>query len=145
MKPRMQLVKFLFIVFCILTFLPSCLNSGVYSFKLFTYPPTSTPTDKTWLYWGSIDMWEPHDNIGTVTITINVEDKATKKTILNDKFTIEMPLNTIDPCTKWDTFDTLVVMFTQSTRSGCCDDSGAVHFMERLYVYDSSKVQFVVQ
>jgi hypothetical protein len=145
MKQRTQFVKYLFFTYCILVFLPACNDSGVDTFKLFAYPPTSKPGDGTSLYLGSVDMFESHNSLGTVNITIDVEDKATKKSILTDKFTIEMPLNTIDPCTKWYKFDSLVVMFSQCSSSYCCDDSGTVHFMERLYVYDSSKVQFVLQ
>lgn len=129
---------------CLLLFvIAGCQDSGVHSFKLFSFPPGSAPHEKNWDYFGSINMYEPH-NGETLRIIIRVEDNA-DETLLLDEFSLQLPQNTVDACTKWNNFDTLMVMFSECTNSFCCDDSGAVHFEERLYLYDSLKVQFILQ
>jgi hypothetical protein len=134
--------KFLLFIFLFL-FTFTCRDGGTYKFSLFSYPPNSTPHESDWEYLGEVYLWEQNKNYGVTHVTIAVENKNDEY-LLIDKFELSLPSNMIDACEKWDVFDSLTIYFSKCD-DFCCDDSGAVHFQERLYIYNESENKFILR
>jgi hypothetical protein len=134
--------RILTVVICVLALIKCNNESGwVYS-HLFTYPPESTAHDGNWEYLGDVSFKMPYESSGITEVRVEIEDK-TDHIVLRDDFQIDYAFRDVDPCEEWSDFDILIIRFALGS-AGSCDDSGTVHFLERTYVYDSSKVQFIL-
>lgn len=128
---------------CALCFLYCSRESGAVSFSLFTYPPESTAHDGDWDYLGDVSFIIPQGANNSTEVDITIQDKS-ERVYLRDNFRVDYSFRDVDPCEKWDIFDTLTIKFALGP-PGSCDDSGSIYFLERTYIYDSSKVQFILQ